>query len=96
MAAFPAAETDDMTYRLQLSASALTELHQLPDDALLSTREAAAFLNVSPSSLAWYRCNRIGPDYVKVGTKTVRYRVGTLRGYASSLRPGIGRPKQEG
>jgi hypothetical protein len=56
----------------------------------------AAFLNVSPSSLAWYRCNRIGPDYVKVGTKTVRYRVGALRDYASSLRPGIGRPKQEG
>jgi len=85
-----------MTHRLQLSAAALAELHALCDEALLSTREAAAFLNVSPSSLAWYRCNRIGPDFVKMGSKMVRYRVGSLREYASSLRAGIGRPKQEG
>ena len=31
-----------------------------------------------------------------MGTKTVRYRVGALRAYADSLRPGIGRPKMEG
>lgn len=84
-----------MTLRLATSAATLAELHSLPDDALLSTREAAAFLNLSPHSLNWYRCNRIGPDYVKMGTKTVRYRVGALRAYADSLRPGIGRPKME-
>lgn len=85
-----------MTIRLATSAATLAELHALHDDALLSTREAAAFLNLSPSSLNWYRCNRIGPDYVKLGTKTVRYTVGALRAYASTLRPGIGRPKMEG
>lgn len=85
-----------MTLRLATSAATLAELHSLHDDVFLSTREAAAFLNLSPSSLNWYRCNRIGPDYVKMGTKTVRYRVGALRAYASTLRPGIGRPKMEG
>lgn len=84
-----------MSNRLQLSAAALTELHSLPDDALLSTHEAAAFLNLSPSSLAWYRSNCIGPEYVKMGSKLVRYPVGALRAYASTLRPGIGRPKKE-
>lgn len=84
-----------MPNRLQLSAAALTELHSLPDEAPLSTREAAAFLNLSPSSLSWYRSKRIGPEYIKMGTKTVRYRVGALRAYALALHPGIGRPKQE-
>lgn len=84
-----------MTARLLVSAAALTELHALPDDALLSTQEAAAFLNVAPSTLSWYRCRRVGPEYKKVGPKTVRYCVGELRSYSASLMPGIGRPKLE-
>lgn len=96
MTAFPAAEIDDMTDRLKFSAATLAELHSLPDDALLKTREAAAFLNLSPSSLAWYRAQRMGPEYVKVGANSVRYRAGALRDYTKSLRPGVGRPKQEG
>ena len=85
-----------MTIRLTTSAALLAELHALPEDAFLSTREAAAFLNLSPHSLNWYRCARIGPDYVKLGAKTVRYRVGALRAYADSLSPGVGRPKVGG
>jgi hypothetical protein len=77
-----------------LSAAVLRELHQLPDDALLDTREAAAFLHISPRTLAWYRTHRIGPAYAKIGRVTVRYRAGDLREYSGSLRPGIGRPKQ--
>lgn len=84
-----------MTARLLLSPAALTELHALPDDALLTTKEAAAFLNVSPSTLAWYRCHRMGPGSQKVGPKSVRYRVGVLRRYSESLATGVGRPKQE-
>lgn len=68
-----------MSPQLAISAATLAELHSLPDDALLSTREAAEFLNLSPNSLNWYRCNRIGPDYVKISSKTVRYRVDALR-----------------
>ena len=85
-----------MIDRLKYSAATLAELHSLPDDALLKTREAAAFLSLSPSSLAWYRAQRMGPDYVKVGPSSVRYRAGALRDYTKSLRPGIGRPKMEG
>lgn len=84
-----------MTNKLDLSASTLAELHSLPDDVLLTTAEAAMFLRVAPRSLAWYRCHRMGPEFIKIGGKTVRYRVGALRDYASLLQPGIGRPKKE-
>lgn len=86
----------EMTARLTLSPAALGELHALPDDARLTTAEAAAFLNVSPNTLSWYRCNRMGPDYVKVGPKSVRYLARALRQYSSSLLPGVGRPRTEG
>jgi hypothetical protein len=85
-----------MTFKLTTSAGALAELHALPDDALLRSNEAAAFLNVSINSLSWYRCQRMGPEYLKLGAKSVRYRVGALRAYTASLRPGVGRPKAEG
>ena len=84
-----------MTDRLKFTAASLAELHSLPDDTLLKTREAAAFLNLSPASLSWYRAQRIGSDYVRVEANSVRYSAGSLRNYVKSLRPGIGRPKQE-
>lgn len=67
----------------KLSAELQAELHALPDDALLKPLEAAAFLNLAPSSLSWYRAQRKGPEYVKLGA-AVRYRVGALREYAKA------------
>lgn len=67
--------------KLRTSAASLAELHALPDDALLTPREAAAFLNLSPGTLNWYRCHRIGPEFVKVSRAAVRYSAGALRAY---------------
>ena len=78
-----------MTDRLKFTAASLAELHALPDGALLKTREAAAFLNLSPASLSWYRAQRIGPDHVRAGANSVRYSANP--GRPASLRPVHGR-----
>lgn len=70
---------------LAFSAHELAEFHSLPDEAMLTTRQAAAFLNLSPKTLNWYRPRRRGPSYFKLGTKTVAYRVGDLRSYARRI-----------
>jgi hypothetical protein len=67
--------------KLKASAEELAELHALPDDSLLTTQEAALFLSLSPVTLSWYRGQRIGPEFVKIGTKAVRYSAGALRAY---------------
>ena len=61
----------------------LAELHRLPDDALVTSREAAAFLRLTPRTLAWCRTQRpeSSPPYVVFGTRSVRYRVGDLRAH---------------
>ncbi len=61
----------------------LAELHSLPDEALLTADEAAQFLRLKYTTLAWYRCQRVGP-------KLIRYRVGDLREYASGHAMGDG------
>lgn len=58
----------------------LDELHALPDDALLDTKEAAAFLSVAANSLSWHRCRGGGPNFIHVGS-AVRYKLGVLRAY---------------
>ena len=70
-----------MVLKKQYSAAVQAELHALPNDALLRPPEAAAYLNLAASTLAWYRAQRKGPKYVKLGA-AVRYRVGALREYA--------------
>jgi hypothetical protein len=85
-----------MTIKLTLSAATLAELHALPDDAMLSTAEAAAFLHIAANSLNWYRSQRIGPDYVKLGPRAVRYKVGDLRKYARHVSAADARPIAEG
>ncbi len=57
----------------------ITALYALPDEALLTPAEAAAFLSLKRQTLAWYRCQGGGPRFVKIGS-TIRYRVGDLRG----------------
>ena len=69
-----------------LTSEQINELHRLEDDALLDTHEAAAFLNYRPSSLNWLRSNQPerSPRFVKVGGRSVRYRVGDLRAFAAA------------
>ena len=61
----------------------LEELQALPDDTLVNRREAALFLGLSYSTLSFYACNGRGegPRFVRLGSKTVRYRMGDLRAY---------------
>ncbi len=66
----------------KLTPDELTELHALPDDALATAHEAAAFLRLRYNTLAWYRCNSGGPNYTRLGPKMIRYRIGDLRDYA--------------
>lgn len=66
----------------RLTPDELTELHALPDDALATAQEAAAFLRLRYHTLAWYRCHGGGPKYTRLGPKMIRYRIGDLRDYA--------------
>lgn len=74
----------------KLTPNDWAELHALPDDALATAQEAAAFLRLSYNTLAWYRCNGGGPNYTRLGPKMIRYRIGHLRDYAR------GQPMSEG
>lgn len=74
----------------KFSATELAELHALPDEALLTTHEAAALLRLKYHTLAWYRCHGGGPEFVRLGTKQIRYRLKDLRIYTQ------GQPMGEG
>lgn len=73
--------------RMTLSFAELRELHALPDDALLNVHEAAAFLRLSPNALNWYRSQRRGPVYLRIGSKVIRYRLADLRAYMVEVQP---------
>lgn len=74
----------------KLSPEQLTELHALPDEALATAQEAAAFLRLKYGTLAWYRCQGGGPKFTRVGPKLIRYRMADLREYTK------GQPMGEG
>lgn len=65
----------------KLTPQELAELHALPDDAVATSVEAAAFLRLTPRTLAWTRTQRpeSHPPYLVVGSRTIRYRMGDLR-----------------
>lgn len=50
---------------------------------LLSTKEAAHLLGVSPRTLEGWRLDGLGPAYTRLGARTVRYRVGALERFAA-------------
>lgn len=77
----------------KLDAQELAEIHNLPDDALATAQEAAAFLRLKYNTLSWYRCNGGGPKYVRIGPKLIRYRLGDLRDYAKGQPMGEGMRK---
>ena len=74
----------------QLSPEQVAELHALPDEALATAQEAAAFLRLKYGTLAWSRCQGGGPKFTRVGPKLIRYRMADLREYAK------GQPMGEG
>lgn len=41
---------------------------------LLTTKQAAAFLNVSPRTLQDWRLDRSGPTYIALSDRAIRYR----------------------
>lgn len=67
----------------ELPPEELEVIHSLPDQALLTAIEAAAFLRLKYHTLAWYRSQGGGPKFVKVG-KTIRYRVGDIKSYVKA------------
>ena len=63
------------------------------DRYLLTTAEAASFLNISPKTLVNWRLLGIGPRYVKIGRR-IRYRKEDLESYIqSSLVETAGSPR---
>ncbi|MCD6077355.1 MAG: hypothetical protein K0R89_1293 [Ramlibacter sp.] len=68
-------------------AEEISRLVALPDEALLTTHEAAAVLRLRRTTLAWHRSQGGGPEYVHVGSR-VRYRMGALRAYMKGARNG--------
>ena len=63
--------------------------HMNPDaiESLLSERDVAKILNLSLGKIRLLRIQGGGPDFVKVGGKTVRYRPSDVRGFISSITP---------
>ncbi|KAF7598592.1 MAG: DNA-binding protein [Candidatus Dactylopiibacterium carminicum] len=74
----------------QLTPEQLADLHALPNDALATAQEAAAFLRLTYGTLAWYRCQGGGPKFTRIGPKLIRYRMGDLRDYAKGQPMGDG------
>lgn len=52
-------------------------------DALLNTREAAAYLRTTEGKLRQDRYRGVGPQYIKIGARAL-YRAGDLRDYIES------------
>ncbi|MBA0381563.1 DNA-binding protein [Stenotrophomonas maltophilia] len=67
----------------KLTPQVLAELHALPDEAVVTSIEAAAFLRLTPHTLAWTRSQRpeSHPPHLVVGSRTIRYRMGDLRAH---------------
>lgn len=53
---------------------------------LLTETEAADYLGVSPRTLSNFRTRGGGPDYIKVGSKSVRYDLKDLQEYIADRR----------
>ena len=54
-----------------------------PPAPLLNTRQAAEFLNLSPTSLVTLRCRGGGPEFVRLG-RAVRYRMADLEAWVEA------------
>lgn len=61
--------------------------HETPFPTLLSTPEAAKVLGVMPRTLARWRCERVGPVFLKIG-RLIKYSTDDLRAYLDGRRRG--------
>ena len=52
-----------------------------PLETLLKPSEAAAFLSCHENTLRGWRATGVGPRYVQIGSRTIRYRVADLLNY---------------
>ena len=55
-------------------------------DRLITETEAAEFLNFSISTLRNWRVNGLGPEFIKVSQRTVRYRRRELNAWSNRLK----------
>lgn len=74
----------------------INDLLDLSDDALVTTSEAASILGLKPFTLAFYRSQapERSPEFVRIGGRTIRYRMGDLRSFAAkgqTRSPGVQR-----
>jgi len=60
------------------------------DDRLLPPREAAEYLGVGLIALRDWRYRRIGPPYIRLGHRTVRYRKSDLDAWLERQRVVMG------
>lgn len=67
-----------------LRAAKPTELLDATGDRLLTTKEAAAVLGLSPRTLEGLRRRGGGPPFVVLSRNAVRYRQGDLRAWVES------------
>ena len=52
-----------------------TKGHNMKDqECLMTTNEVAKFIGVAPYTIAKYRMKKMGPKYLRMGIKTIRYR----------------------
>jgi len=56
-------------------------IQTLEAERLLREREAARYLNYAMKTLQSWRNQGVGPKYLKVGSRTVRYRLDDLKAW---------------
>jgi hypothetical protein len=55
--------------------------NELDDDQLFDQRGASLMLRVSERTLERWRAERIGPSFIRMSARAVRYRLSALRAY---------------
>lgn len=60
--------------------------NEVADNKLLTTYGASQYLNVSGSTLIRWRAKGIGPAYIKLSRKLIRYKLEDLDAYISEHR----------
>jgi hypothetical protein len=66
-------------------ARLLAEITDLPDNAYVTSKHAAAFLDTTPAQLANWRMQRRGPPFVGGDARFVRYKISDLKDYMQQL-----------
>jgi len=82
---------------MKLAPEQINELVRLDDDALVSVEEAAAYLGYTVKTLNYYRLSRphCSPKFQRVGSRSIRYRMGDLRAFATRDPAGFHAPRKE-